>query len=79
MLPVCACLWFMQELYFAVQHGDWRRGAAALLGRFLPKLRAARKSGLFSWVSRFTEPRGRSASKLMCYCDRQTSREVAAT
>jgi hypothetical protein len=26
----------------------WRRGIAALLGRFLPKLRAAGNSGLFS-------------------------------
>jgi hypothetical protein len=36
---------------FAVQHGDWRRSVAALLGRFLPKLRAARKGGLFSWCA----------------------------
>ena len=35
------------ELTIAVQHGDWRRRVAALLGRFLPKLRAARKGGLF--------------------------------
>jgi hypothetical protein len=32
----------------AVQHGDWRCRVAALLGRFLPKLRAAGNSGLFS-------------------------------
>jgi hypothetical protein len=50
MLPVCACLWFRQELSFAVQHGDWRRSVAALLGRFLPKLRATRKGGLFSFL-----------------------------
>jgi hypothetical protein len=31
----------------AVRYGDWRRPIAALLGRFLPKLRAARKGGLF--------------------------------
>ncbi len=31
-----------------MQHGDWRRSVAALLGRFLPKLRATRKGGLFS-------------------------------
>jgi hypothetical protein len=34
-----------------VQHNDWRRGAAALLGRFLPKLRAAGNSGLFLALS----------------------------
>jgi hypothetical protein len=37
-----------QVLNCAVQHGDWRRRVAALLGRFLPKLRAAGNSGLFS-------------------------------
>ncbi len=39
---------FRQGLNCAVQHGNWRCGAAALLGCFLPKLRAARKGGLFS-------------------------------
>ncbi len=50
MLPFCACLLFRQELYFAVQHGDWRRGVAALLGRFLPKLRAAFERPFFLGV-----------------------------
>jgi hypothetical protein len=45
------CLPFEQaNPIFAVRYGDWRRSIAALLGRFLPKLRAARESGLFSWV-----------------------------
>ena len=38
-------------LFLALQHGDWRRGVAALLGRFLPKLRAVGNSGLFSCLS----------------------------
>jgi hypothetical protein len=45
--PIYACPMFRRELYFALQHGDWRRYVAALLGRFLPKLRAAGNSGLF--------------------------------
>ena len=32
---------FRRELDCAVRYGDWRRRLAALLGRFLPKLRAA--------------------------------------
>ena len=47
-----------------MQHGDWRRWVAALLGRFLPKLRAAGNSGLFSWVFRFSLTRMRLASGL---------------
>ena len=32
-----------------IARSRWRRGPVALLGRFLPRLRAALRSGLFSW------------------------------
>jgi hypothetical protein len=38
MLTIQACRWFRRELACALQQGDWRCRAAALLGRFLPKL-----------------------------------------
>jgi hypothetical protein len=49
-LPFWSCPSYRQVLNCASQHSDWRRWVAALLGRFLPKLRAAGNSGLFSWV-----------------------------
>ena len=47
-LPFWPCPSYRQVLNSALQHSDWRRCVAALLGRFLPKLRAAGNSGLFS-------------------------------
>ena len=42
-----SCLTIRQFLNCAMQHGDWRRRVAALLGRFLPKLGLLATAALF--------------------------------